>query len=259
MIYLKQRLISAVVALAILVPLIIVGGIYLKVAFSIIAVFALFEILRASSVNNKYPEVIKYISYVFIFLYVLLDINIALKVTIPFLVLSVFLLFFDKDKYNIESFSFVMFSMIFIGTVFSYLVSIRNIDINLFVCMFLITILTDTFAYIGGKMFGKHKLIPKVSPNKTIEGSIIGSVFGTIIPSVFYLFMVDPGKNFIVILLVVFALSILGQIGDLFFSSIKRYYGIKDYSNIMPGHGGVLDRLDSIIFVTIGYMLIMSL
>ena len=62
MIYLKQRLISAVVALAILVPLIIVGGIYLKVAFSIIAVFALFEILRASSVNNKYPEIIKYIS-----------------------------------------------------------------------------------------------------------------------------------------------------------------------------------------------------
>ena len=74
-----------------------------------------------------------------------------------------------------------------------------------------------------------------------------------------HLFMVDPGKNFIVILLVVFVLSILGQIGDLFFSSIKRYYGIKDYSNIMPGHGGVLDRLDSIIFVTIGYMLIMSL
>ena len=56
-----------------------------------------------------------------------------------------------------------------------------------------------------------------------------------------------------------FVLSILGQIGDLFFSSIKRYYGIKDYSNIMPGHGGVLDRLDSIIFVTIGYILIMSL
>ena len=196
---------------------------------------------------------------IFIFLYVLLDINIALKVIIPFLVLSVFLLFFDKDKYNIESFSFVMFSLIFIGTVFSYLVLIRDIDINLFICMFLITILTDTFAYIGGKMFGKHKLIPKVSPNKTIEGSIIGSVFGTIIPSIFYLFMVDPGKNFIVILLVVFVLSILGQIGDLFFSSIKRYYGIKDYSNIMPGHGGVLDRLDSIIFVTIGYILIMSL
>lgn len=259
MIYLKQRLISAIVALAILIPLIIVGGIYLKVALSILAAFALFEILRASSVNNKYPEIIKYISYVFIFLYVLLDINIVLKVTIPFLILSIFLLFFDKDKYNIESFSFIIFSIIFIGTVFSYLVSIRNTDVNLFVCMFLITILTDTFAYIGGKMFGKHKLIPKVSPNKTIEGSVIGSLFGTIIPSIFYLFMVDPGKNFIVILLVIFILSVLGQIGDLFFSSIKRYYGIKDYSNIMPGHGGVLDRLDSIIFVTIGYMLIMSL
>lgn len=255
----RQRLISAIVALIILIPLVILGGIYLKLAFSILSVIALFEILRASSKNNKYPEVIKYISYILIFLYVLLDLNITLKVTISFIILSIFLLFYNKDKYNIESFIFIIFSLIFIGTVFSCLINIRNIDINLFVCMFLITILTDTFAYLGGKMFGKHKLIPKVSPNKTIEGSIIGSVFGTIIPSIFYLFMVDPGQNFILIILIVFILSILGQIGDLFFSSIKRYYGIKDYSNIMPGHGGVLDRLDSIIFVVIGYMLIMSI
>lgn len=255
----KQRLISALVALLILIPLVIVGGIYLKVAFAILSVIALFEILRASSKNIKYPESIKFLAYILMFLFVLLDINIILKLTSTFLILSIFLIFYNKDKYNVESFSFIMFNMVFIGCVFSYLVSIRKLDINLFICMFLITILTDSFAYIGGKLFGKHKLIPKVSPNKTIEGSVMGSVFGTVIPSIYYIYMVDPGENIFIVVLTILFLSILGQIGDLFFSSIKRYYGIKDYSNIMPGHGGVLDRLDSIIFVLIGYALIISL
>lgn len=255
----KQRVISAAVALLILVPLVIIGGISLKIAFALLSSIALFEILRASSKNNKYPEFIKYLSYILIFLFVLLDVNLIIKVCTIFLILSTFMVFIDKEKYNIESFSFMTFSIIFIGTIFSSLVSIRNIDIHLFISMFLITILTDSFAYIGGKIFGKHKLIPKVSPNKTIEGSIIGSLFGTIIPSIYYIYMVDPGESFIVVLVTVFGLSILGQIGDLFFSSIKRYYGIKDYSNIMPGHGGVLDRLDSIIFVLIGYMLIINI
>lgn len=255
----KQRVISALVALIILIPLIIIGGLTLKIAFAGLSVIALYEILKASSKNLKYPFNIKILSYIFIFLFVLLDINIILKITVIFLVLSLFLLFYDKGKYNIESFVFIIFSILFIGCVFSYLVSIRNKDINLFICLFLITILTDTFAFVGGKLFGKHKLIPKISPNKTIEGSIIGSLIGTIIPSIYYIYMVDPGEDIMIVVLTILFISILGQIGDLFFSAIKRYYGIKDYSNIMPGHGGVLDRLDSIVFAVIGYMLIINL
>ena len=133
----------------------------------------------------------------------------------------------------------------------------------LFICYsfreLLITILTDTFAYIGGRLFGRHKLIERISPNKTIEGSIIGSLIGTIVPTIFYIYMISPGSNIIKIVLITLVLSIVGQFGDLVFSSIKRHYKIKDFSNIMPGHGGVLDRLDSIIFVLIGYVILMNI
>ena len=123
----------------------------------------------------------------------------------------------------------------------------------------MITILTDTFAYIGGRLFGKHKLIESVSPNKTIEGSVIGSFIGTILPTAFYVFMINPGESIVIAFIITLILSIIGQLGDLVFSSIKRYYDIKDYSNIMPGHGGILDRLDSIIFVIMGYIVILSI
>ena len=135
---------------------------------------------------------------------------------------------------------------------------IRNKDINVLIYLFLITTLTDTFAYFGGRLFGKHKLIESISPNKTIEGSIIGSLIGTILPSAFYLYMISPGEYFIIIILFTFVLSIIGQIGDLIFSKVKRHYKIKDFSNIMPGHGGILDRFDSITFVIIGYIILIN-
>ena len=101
---------------------------------------------------------------------------------------------------------------------------------------------------------GKHKLAPTISPNKTIEGSIIGSLMGTMMGSAFYYNIIDKSNLWLVIL-ISFILTILAQIGDLFFSSIKRSYKIKDFSNLIPGHGGVLDRLDSVLFVILGFLL----
>ena len=98
------------------------------------------------------------------------------------------------------------------------------------------------------KNIGKHKLIPNVSPNKTIEGSLIGTLVSVIFCSLFYLYQVDPAANIIVVILITLILNIFSQLGDLFFSAIKREYGIKDFSNLMPGHGGILDRFDSLFF-----------
>lgn len=254
----RQRVISAIIALIICIPLVLVGGIPFQIFVGIISVIALFELLRCSSVNIKYSDIIKLISYVLIFLFVMLDVSTIVKVLGVFLILSIPMIFSDKEKYNIESFMYLFSSIVILGLVFSYFVMIRITDINVFIFLFLITILTDTFAYIGGKTFGKHKLIPSVSPNKTIEGTVIGTFAGTIVPSIFYLYMVDPGSSLGFIIFMVLILSILGQLGDLFFSSIKRYYKIKDFSNIMPGHGGILDRLDSIIFALIGYIVLIN-
>lgn len=254
----KQRVISAVIAFIIVIPLIILGGIPFKIGVSIISLIGLYEFIKCESKENKYPDYIKILSYILMFLFVFTNYSIVIKILFCILILGIPIIFISKDKYNIESFLHLFSNIVILGVVFSYLIKIRNNDINLFIYLFLITVFTDTFAYVGGKIFGKHKLLPSVSPNKTIEGSVIGTIIGTIIPSIFYIYMVDPGMNIILSIMVTLVLSIIGQLGDLFFSSIKRYYNVKDFSNIMPGHGGILDRLDSIIFVIIGYILLIN-
>ncbi len=119
---------------------------------------------------------------------------------------------------------------------------------------------TDTFSYFFGIRFGKHKLTP-ISPKKSIEGSI-GGIVGAVIVSIIYTYIINKtGKmeiSYIVISAITAMLSILSQIGDLAASSIKRYTGIKDFGELIPGHGGMLDRIDSILFIApFAYFLLM--
>ena len=120
----------------------------------------------------------------------------------------------------------------------------------------------DTFAYFVGKFFGKHKLIPEISPKKTIEGAI-GGVIGSVVIALgmTYLYgltafsansvVADVSEQWIILVAFAAMGSFVGIIGDLFASAVKRQQGIKDYGNIMPGHGGVLDRFDSFLFVAV--------
>ena len=113
------------------------------------------------------------------------------------------------------------------------------------------SILCDSFALFGGMLFGKHKLAPDISPNKTIEGAVCGAIFSLLGGFVVYLlsakFSATPLPLY-VCLITAFVSSTLGQIGDLSESMIKRYLNIKDFSNLIPGHGGMFDRADAIIF-----------
>ena len=118
---------------------------------------------------------------------------------------------------------------------------------------------TDIFAYTAGKVIGKHKF-SKISPNKTIEGCI-GGVVGAVVLALIYALIInnttDLSLNYVIIGSVAVILSIISQIGDFAASSIKRYVGIKDFSNLIPGHGGMLDRIDSVIFIApFAYILI---
>ena len=165
----------------------------------------------------------------------------------------------DNSKYNINDALFILGGTIFLGVVFNLFCIIRNTELTYFIYLLLITIFTDTFALVSGMLIGQHKLCEKISPNKTIEGFVFGSLLGTIIASTFYLTVINPSANLIYVTLITLLLSIVGQIGDLFFSSIKRNYKVKDFSNLIPGHGGILDRLDSFIFVVITYMLFINI
>ena len=111
----------------------------------------------------------------------------------------------------------------------------------------LIPVATDTFAYFCGRFFGKHKLMPVTSPKKTIEGAVGGSLSALLLAVVAGL--IYGQVNYVALCVYVLSASIVGQLGDLSLSALKRIAGVKDYGNLFPGHGGFLDRFDSILFV----------
>lgn len=111
--------------------------------------------------------------------------------------------------------------------------------------------LTDTSAYFAGRFFGRHKLAPDISPKKTVEGAVggvFGGALGCMLVALIYQVFFAQTSNYLLFGLIGLICSLAGQIGDLSLSLIKRNFGIKDYGTIMPGHGGVLDRFDSVLF-----------
>ena len=151
---------------------------------------------------------------------------------------------------------YVLGIVYFLGLSFGNIIFLRDTNIAKCIFIFIIAFITDTYAYIGGSLIGRHKLTT-ISPKKTIEGSLVGTIMGVVVGSVYYYNLVGGVTIFQVIMLSL-TLTVLSEIGDLMFSSIKRYFDKKDYSNLIPGHGGVLDRFDSVIYVSLGLLLILS-
>ena len=149
--------------------------------------------------------------------------------------------------------------MLFINISFNLITVVRNYDLNYLIYLLLITVITDTFAFITGNYIGKNKLAPTISPNKTVEGFIGGCLMGTFVTTTFYYTIIDPGISLVMLILTTLFLTVVGQLGDLVFSSIKRTYKVKDFSNLIPGHGGILDRFDSLIFVVLAFILVMGI
>lgn len=263
----KTRVISAIVLLTIFIPILCFGGLPFAILMSIIAVMALHELLKLRRKYKVIPFSIELYSYIlaaFIALnnYNQGDIFNALDYRfLAFLILvNLIPLVFvnDKERYDLTDSLFLIASTLFIGLAFNLIISLREYNIHYVIYLFLITIVTDTFALLTGKNIGKHKLCPKISPNKTKEGLIGGTLMGTFVATLYYISVIDNPLNIIVIMMITMLLSLLGQLGDLVFSFIKREFSQKDFSNLIPGHGGILDRLDSIIFVVLGFVLFIS-
>lgn len=220
---------------------------YALVGYSMaITILCLIELFRAFKLNDVFM-----IGFSLIFsmgmLYSISISNENLVLTFfasYFLIISIYYLFFNKM--SIESLGRLLFSFIYISVPMGVFLKLGYT--NLLWIVFLISWGTDTFAYLFGMIFGKHKLCPSISPKKTIEGAL-GGIFGSLILlNLFNYFVLK--NNIVFVTLSGIILSIVAQIGDLFASKIKREMGIKDFSNIIKGHGGFLDRFDSIIFVT---------
>jgi phosphatidate cytidylyltransferase len=169
------------------------------------------------------------------------------------------IIYHDNRVYNINDALFLFGTIFFLGISFNLLLMLREQSLMRIIYLFIITTMTDTYALLGGMLIGRHRLLESISPKKTWEGLIIGTIFGVMIGSVFYYLTIDDSINIVYLILGTTFLSLIGQMGDLVFSSIKRLYNKKDFSNLMPGHGGILDRLDSFIFVALGYILLMMM
>src|SRR5690606_3824600 len=143
---------------------------------------------------------------------------------------------------------FILLSVLYIGIGFFYFVQIREEGlVYLFYALFVVWV-TDSGAYFVGRRFGKRKLWPEISPNKTVEGFFGGIISGLVVAILFILFS-SIQIPFFQLIIVTIIISIFGQMGDLTESALKRHYGVKDSGNLFPGHGGILDRCDSWLFV----------
>ena len=257
-----KRIVSAIVALLILVPIIIKGGMLFNATIYIIGLLGLSEFLAAKSAKKPIPFFVNVIAYIFLTLIILVDVkSMSTLFSLDYRVLAglfiAFLLpvvvYHDHKKYNVNDAFYLIGIVLFLGISMALLIMLRNIDLNIFIFLFTITITTDTFAYISNLLIGKHKLASEISQNKTWEGLVIGTVMGVFVSTIFYSTCIDASIPLLSLIILCTFLSLLGQCGDLAFSAMKRFFGIKDFSNIIPGHGGVLDRLDSIIFVLLGF------
>ena len=239
-----KRVVSAIVMVLIFVPFLIMGGIPFTILMAVLGVLGLYELLKIrGDVKKKFPVVMRLLAYLMtIFLIVNNANSIDLQYDLDYRLVSLIIFIFlapmvfinNSKKYNLNDALFLVGSVVFIGLSFNLLTVIRNFNIAYIIYLFLITTMTDTFALFTGMFIGKHKLAPEISPKKTIEGAVGGSIMGTLIATAFYTTVISSSVPLVFLILITLALTAVGQIGDLAFSAIKRYYGQKDFSDLIP-------------------------
>lgn len=250
-----ERLFSGIVLLAVTIFVVAYGGSVLLLVLGVISLVGVFELYRTSQLENSGLARIAYAASIVFYgcLY-------AVKTADAGMLLMVFMLCLmawyvvTYPKYQIEQVTFVFFGVVYAAAALSCIYRVRMLSDGAYLVwlIFIGAWGSDTCAYCAGKLLGKHKLPSELSPNKSIEGCLGGVIGAALIGFLYGSIFQD---NFSVLaypsLLLAFmgaASSVISQVGDLAASAIKRNHNIKDYGHLIPGHGGILDRFDSIIF-----------
>lgn len=240
------------------------------IALSVMAVIAVFEMLRVMGAHKKWALSIPAYIFTPVFPIIAYFVN-GDKLVYFLLALSacifVYMLWlmgvgvFSRGRIPFSRISEVFVAVAYVSISVSSLALIRYLDnkfgLLMTVLAFLIPWMSDVFAYVIGSLFGKHKLIPEVSPKKSVEGAVGGVVFSALfcllygfVVDILFADMLGMKVNYLVLFAFGAILSVVSQLGDLVASLIKREYGAKDYGTIFPGHGGIMDRFDSVFGVS---------
>lgn len=254
-----KRVLSSAILLPLVLIIFILGNKYVVDIFiGIVALRCIYELFHAFEQKGHHP--VKWIGYLaaiaIMFIHIIPQkfMSITIAAIIPISIVLLFILVLTKKtKTNVLDIAITFFGICYIVIFLMFMSMIRDMEYGKFLIwyVFLTSWMTDVFAYLTGKTIGKHHFTD-ISPNKTIEGCI-GGTLGSVICVILYTVLINKfagfNINIALITIVGILLSIIGQIGDLSASVIKRYAGIKDYSDLIPGHGGMVDRTDSVIFI----------
>lgn len=264
----KLRIISGFIAAVLVLGLFILNvyfDITLLIAVSILSAIAVFEMLKNTGCIKNIFLVISAMLYSCVMQYALWGYPIdPLLVSFVYLLIVVCFAVFDHEHTAGHQVTMALSMPIVITLAFHCvlrLTRLAGMGYFNFIMLLNFSCVADIFAYFVGRAIGKHKLAPVVSPKKTIEGSVggaLGTIIGTVIIVLVFEQIYTVDINMTAAILVTPVLSVIGMLGDLVMSAIKRTYGIKDYGNIMPGHGGVLDRVDSVLLVAPAFVLFLS-
>ena len=248
---LRTRVISAVIGISLILAIIYVGGFFWQGLVVLLALGAYYEFIRMMQPKNNLLLVVSG----YLFLLVGVFSRQLGEWFFPALFAAILIMVCIKvgqyPEINIADMALALAGGIYIGFLFSYALEMGNVKQSSLAILlaFLLTWASDTGGYFGGRFWGKHKMAPQLSPKKTWEGAA-GAILLTIITAFLFFMIIDMEIKFgaYVLLLGVLA-SIAAQLGDLFISGVKRYFAVKDTGNIIPGHGGILDRFDSFLLV----------
>lgn len=248
----RQRIITGIILIATLLPTVFYGGWLFNLVIAFLCTIGTIEILRMANINQKSaPSIITYIGLLSIIFYdqitTIIPGNLSQAI---FPLLSIMVLLMSTviiDEYNFTKAGISVLAMFYLGLGGYAAIRIRAADLALLGFIMLVVFTTDMGAYFIGSKIGKRKLVPKISPNKTIEGAA-GGIFSALILAAIYLTFFSFNYSYFIMLAIALILSVAGQFGDLIASRLKRHFNVKDAGTIFPGHGGVLDRFDSVLF-----------
>ena len=251
----KQRVITAVIALIIFLPLLYLGGIPFDILVTLMGIVAMSEFLiMKKKLLVSFEAIVSFLLMLSILLPVFWA-GFLTQATLggSFYLLALVMLVYtviSKNRFSFDDAGVLLLGGLYAGLGFRFMMLARAESLWMMLYALLIVWVTDSGAYLIGRKIGKNKLAPHISPNKTWEGSIGGSLSAVVIVGA-YLYFVQAAfpYSFSTMLLWTLVFSVGGQLGDLIESAFKRHYGVKDSGKILPGHGGILDRFDSLLFV----------